>query len=427
VVPKLRRKSGHHGVRVLRGGYLGHRRRGTIQTPGRQSLLLVMALASLGALTLFEHRAIQAKEDREPPVPLAGLAAEDQARFEEGRKLFELPFAPREGLGPAFNARACAACHHLPTIGGHGPGYRGNIRYAENGQGPAGKLFHDRSIAGGPAESLPANALLSKRRPPTLLGLGLVEAIPEEAILARADPDDRDGDGIRGRPAMLDGHLLRFGSQSHVGSLVEFVADALRQEMGLTSPLPGFDREPGSLELPAFRQKQIPEPNLSVDAIRKIVDFVARLAPPPRDTSLIGDPQVVRGERLFGDLDCAKCHVPAFRTHSSPFTRMGDGATVAVPALLGQGIAPYSDFLLHDLGPSLNDGVALGVAKPSEYRTPPLWGLRSHKNLLLHDGRANSPEQAILYHGGEAARARHRFLNLPAEDRQALVEFLKTL
>ncbi|MGH7164433.1 MAG: di-heme oxidoredictase family protein [Nitrospiraceae bacterium] len=398
-----------------------------IQTHGRLSQLLVIASALLVVMTLLGHTAIQAKEDREPPVPLAGLSTEDRAGFEEGRKLFELPFAPREGLGPVFNARACAACHHIPTIGGHGPGYRGNIRYTESEQGPAGKLFHDRSIAGGPAEALPANALLSKRRPPTLLGLGLVEAIPEEAILARADPDDRDGDGIRGRPALRDGHLLRFGSQSHVGSLFEFVADALRQEMGLTSPLPGFDREPGRLELPAFGQKQIPEPNVPVDAIRKIVDFVARLAPPPRDTSLIGDAQVARGERLFRELDCAKCHVPAFRTSSSPFTRQGDGATVAVPALLGQEIAPYSDFLLHDLGPTLNDGITLGVAKSSEYRTPPLWGLRFHKNLLLHDGRANSPEQAILYHGGEAARSRNRFLSLPAEDRQALIEFLKTL
>ncbi|MGH7164452.1 MAG: hypothetical protein ACREIS_02875, partial [Nitrospiraceae bacterium] len=243
-----------------------------IQAQGRLSQRLVIASAILGVTTLLGPAAIQAKEDREPPVPLAGLSTEDRARFEEGRRLFELPFAPREGLGPAFNARACAACHHIPTIGGHGPGYRGNIRYTESEQGSTGKLFHVRCFAGVTAEALPGNAVLSKRRPPTRLGLGLVEAIPEEALLARADVDDRDGDGIRGRPALRDGHLLRFGSQSHVGSLFEFVADALRQEMGLTSPLPGFDREPGRLELPAFGQKRIPEPNVPVDAIRKIVD-----------------------------------------------------------------------------------------------------------------------------------------------------------
>ena len=358
----------------------------------------------------------EAKENREAPVPLVWATTADKVRFEEGRRLFEFEFTPRDGLGPVFNARACSACHHVPSIGGHGPGYRGNIRFVE-GTDTAGRLFHDKSVMGGPAEVLPDNARLSKRKPTTLLGLGLIEAIPEEDILAHADPEDRDGDGIRGRPAMRDGHLLRFGSQAHVGSLFEFVADALRQEMGLTSTVRGFERETAAMELPVRFRQMVPEPNVSLDTVRKLVDFVALLAPPPRETMFADYPTVQRGERLFGQLACAKCHVPSFRT----------SAKSSNPTFLNREVAAYSDFLLHDMGPTLNDGVALGVAKPGEYRTPPLWGLRFRQNQLLHDARANNIEQAIVYHGGEAARSRNRFLSLPVEDRKDLIEFLKTL
>jgi CxxC motif-containing protein (DUF1111 family) len=371
---------------------------------------------------------VQGKKDRQPPVPLAGLSADEQKRFEEGRDLFEFPFTPRDGLGPVFNARTCEACHHIPTIGGHGPGYRGNIRFAEMNNGSAGRLFHERAVPGVAPEVLPGNAILSKRRPSSLLGLGLIEAIPEEAILAHADPEDKDHDGIRGRAAMRDGHVLRFGSQAHVGSLIEFVADALRQEMGLTSVLPGFDRETAAVDLPFFLQRHIPEPNVSLQTVRQLVDFVSLLAPPARDAEFVGEAhQVARGERLFRELACAKCHVPSFHTATKPFTRLGDSRPVTTAALLDKDVAPYSDFLLHDMGPTLNDGITLGAAKPGEYRTPPLWGVRFRMHQLLHDARANNFEQAIFYHAGEAAASRNRFLDLGGEDRQALIEFLKTL
>ncbi len=268
----------------------------------RRSVVAVVLGLGIGIAVLSGMSTLSyAKENREAPVPLAWVTADDKIRFEEGRRLFEFEFTPRDGLGPLFNARACAACHHVPSIGGHGPGYRGNIRFVE-GTETAGRLFHDKSIAGGPAELLPDNARLSKRKPPTLLGLGLVEAIPEEAILAHADPEDRDGDGIRGRPAMRDGHLLRFGSQAHVGSLFEFVADALRQEMGLTSTVRGFERETAAVELPFRFRQMVPEPNVSRETVRKLVDFVALLAPPPRETLFTDYPSVQRGERLFGQL-----------------------------------------------------------------------------------------------------------------------------
>ncbi len=385
------------------------------------AVVLLLAFGSSPAVS-------QAKEDRQPPVPLPGLTAEERARFEEGRRLFEFEFTPQDGLGPIFNARSCAACHHIPTIGGHGPGYRGNIRYLD-GHGTQGKLFHDKAIGGMPVPALPDGAVISKRKPPSLLGVGLIEAIPEEAILAHADPGDRDGDGISGRPAIgKDGHLMRFGSQAHVGSLVEFVADALRQEMGLTSPMTGFEEETAPMPFPAPpRLQRVPSPNVMLETVQKLVDFIALLAPPLRGRSEFGEAGLARGEKLFRELACATCHVPSFRTDVRPVARPGMLQPSSVRALLDRDIAPYSDFLLHDMGPTLDDKVSLGVAQTSEYRTPPLWGLRFRQHLLLHDGRANNIEQAIVFHDGEAAASRKRYLSLSAEDRKALIEFLKTL
>ena len=149
----------------------------------------------MSLLTASTFAAPQAKKEHDPPVPLAWLTVEEKARFEAGRQLFEFPFTPREGLGPVFNGRTCGACHHTPMIGGSGPGYRGNIRYIlPSSRTTQGILFHDKSIARGPADVLPENAIISKRRPSTLLGLGLIEAIPEDALLANADPEDKDGE-----------------------------------------------------------------------------------------------------------------------------------------------------------------------------------------------------------------------------------------
>lgn len=398
------------------------------KTSPRTRWIVATAALALGGVMFLGSPASQARDDKDPPVPLPELTAREQARFEEGRVLFEFQFSPREGLGPVFNGRACVACHHAPSIGGNGPGYRSNIRYHErNDSGTVATLFHDKSISGGPAENLPEGAALSERKPPTLQGDGLIAAIPEDAILAHEDPDDRDGDGIRGRAARKDGQLLRFGSQAHQGSLFEFVADALLNELGLTSPIPGFDQEVVPLSAQMLARLRVPQPNVTIEVAQKVRDFISLLAPPPRDQETIGAPQVARGEKLFGDLACAKCHVPMFKTASPipPVAKPGD--LPPFPALMDKELHPFSDFLLHDLGDTLDDKVTLGVAKSSEYRTPPLWGVRFHQHLLMHDGRAHNLEQAIVFHGGEAARSRNKFLSLPADDRQALIEFLRTL
>lgn len=383
----------------------------------------------MSASILFGEASSQAAEDRLPPVPLPDLTIREQALFDEGRRLFEFQFSPREGLGPVFNRNSCAACHHKPTIAGHGPGYRSNMRYhVENNQATPAKLFHDKSFGGGPSETIPERARLSERKPPTLLGEGLVAAIPEEAILANEDPADRDGDGISGRAATKDGRVMRFGSQSHQGSIFEFVANALLNELGLTSPVLGFDQELPSPGVPMPTRLRIPQPNVSLDVVNKLRDFILLLAPPPRDTAVIGEPRVVRGEKLFHDLACAKCHVPSFRTMAQPPTDLATaGVLPALPALFDKELHPFSDFLLHDMGETLDDQVVLGQATSSEYRTPPLWGLRFHEGLLMHDGRGHNVEQAIVFHGGEAAGSRNRFLSLPLDDREALIDFLQSL
>ena len=396
-------------------------------THSRPARILWLGLLLTGYLLSPALSAPPGKKIHTPAVPLPWLNAEEKARFEAGRELFEFPFTSRDGLGPVFNGRTCEACHHTPSIGGHGPGYRANTRYIlPSNASTQGLLFHDKSIAKGPAERLPENAILSKRRPGTLMGLGLIEAIPEEALLAHADPDDRDRDGIRGRAAIQDGRLMRFGSQAHVGTLFEFVADARRQEIGLTSPVMGFTTETALVDVPKFVHKRIPQPNLSLDVVNQLVDFIAMLAPPERNAAMVTDGQALRGETLFKQIACATCHVPAYRTITMPINRPMQ-RTPMPAALLNREIHPYSDFLLHDMGSTLNDGISLGVAKPAEYRTPPLWGLRFRLNQLLHDSRGSNPEQAIIFHGGEAARSRNAFLALPAEDRRALLEFLKTL
>ena len=292
-----------------------------------RSFWLALIMTSLFIAPAFS--APQAKKEHDPAVPLAWLTSDEKARFEAGRHLFEFPFTPREGLGPVFNGRNCEACHHIPMIGGSGPGYRGNIRYIVPSSGSTqGVLFHDKSITHGPAEGLPEDAIISKRRPGTLMGLGLIEAIPEEALLVNADPDDKDRDGIRGRPALKDGHVMRFGSQSHVATLFDFVADALRQEMGMTSPVPGFRIETATVEVPIFVKPHIPQPNVSVDVVNKILDFVSLLAPPERDRSEIGESQVIpRGNNFHPDCLCeVSCaFIPYQRNaHRAPCQRVHD-------------------------------------------------------------------------------------------------------
>jgi CxxC motif-containing protein (DUF1111 family) len=245
----------------------------------------------------------------------------------------------------------------------------------------------------------------SLRVAPPLVGLGLLEAVPEATILERADPDDRDGDGISGRPHWLKGDggrrkLGRFGWKALSASVQEQTTAAFLNDMGLTSPGDISARE---LELVTFYSQTLGAPRTALPA---------------------SSPVVRRGQELFSELQCARCHVPQLATSRSP--------QAVAQVINDQRIWPYTDLLLHDLGPGLDDGVAEQGAAGSEWRTAPLWGLGLTQRVnasagFLHDGRARTIEEAILWHGGEAKTAKTRFVQLPSQGKRELLAWLRQL
>ena len=359
----------------------------------------------------------------EPAAPLPGLTLAQRAVFERGRGVFQTEFTPETGLGPLFNNNACSQCHEDPVTGGIGEEVE---RHATAFRAPAcddlaphgGPVIQDsvtpalHAALGIERETVPAEATDSAvRTTPSLLGFGLLEAVPDAEILALADPLDRNGDGISGRPnRTADGRLGRFGRKAQVATLREFNAGAFVNEMGITSPTEPHEQTIDGGPLPAGVDPT-PDPELTQDAVDATTAFVQLLAPPaPLPRSFVEE----RGRVTFVLIGCAGCHVPALVTG---FNR--------VSALNLKIVQAYTDLLLHDMGPDLAD-ICLGKARPAEYRTEPLMGLR-FKTALLHDGRASSIAAAIRLHGGEAVRARNRFLALSLAQRSALLRFLSGL
>jgi len=262
------------------------------------------------------------------------------------------------------------------------------------------------------AEPVPAEATArAMRTTPDLFGFGLLDAVPDAVILALADPDDRDGDGISGRPnRFFDGRLGRFGRKALVPTLREFNAGAFVVEQGITNPEVLSEETVGGQPIPPGVDP-VPEPEITEKALEATDAFVRFLAPPaPLKLTRVA----TQGRDIFSRIGCHRCHVPTLKT--------GDHA---VKALSNREVAAYTDLLLHDMGPELAD-ICLGLATPSEFRTEPLMGLRLSERFL-HDGRAGSTEEAIRLHGGEGAAARDKFGALSSAARQALLEFLKSL
>ena len=266
--------------------------------------------------------------------------------------------------------------------------------------------------------------LVSPRIAPSVFGGGLLEAIPDAAILAKADPDDSDGDGISGRANMVwsvrDGEtrLGRFGWKANVPTLEQQIAGAFHGDIGITSPLFVDENCPtGQDTCQSAPNGGVPE--IGEERLAKVVFYNQTLAVPAmRD---VDDPQVRRGARLFLKAGCAACHTPNYTTGEH-----------AVPAVTGQVIFPYTDLLLHDMGEGLADGRPDFLANEREWRTPPLWGIGLIKNVnnhtrLLHDGRARDIAEAILWHGGEGLAAREEFRKMSREEREALLRFLEAL
>lgn len=358
--------------------------------------------------------------------PLAGLTSAQLVAFADGRADFVERETPATGLGPIFNDVSCAACHSAPAVGGASG--RTVTRFGHTAGGVfdplaalGGSLLQDRSLQGVPRETVPAAANTVARRVTTpLFGAGLVEAIPDSAIVLgtlRAKPA-----GVAGKVSMVrdvasgEMRVGRFGWKAQHATLLAFSADAYANEMGITNRFFPEENAPNgnAAAIARFVRPTVDDPVSPVDGTSgtdRLADYMRLLAAPPRAATTAS---ALAGERLFNTVGCASCHTPSFTTGTHP-----------VAALSGKTVALYSDLLLHDMG-ALGDGIVQGTAGARDMRTAPLWGLRT-RNALLHDGSARTPDAAIRAHAGEAAGIRDAYLRLGTAERQQLLDFLGTL
>lgn len=339
--------------------------------------------------------------------PEAALSGADAERFLRGRAAFDRDRSLSSGLGPRYNGDSCRACHFDPTPGGAGPAdvdvIRQGIVDAKGYHAPAaGTMLHRHQVAEGRPSPDPAANVFEARQTPSLFGLGLVDRIDPAAVLAQADPDDADGDGIRGVARVLpDGRLGRLGWKAGVPSLAEFARDAMFNEMGITLPA-----QPGLTFGAESDDDGAPDPEITAEELGDLVFYLQHLGPPPRTRQ---DPALEqKGEPLFVTAGCDRCHTPSLPTT--------DGVSVRL----------YSDLLLHDVALPDAVGIEDGPATMRQFRTSPLWGIATSAPYM-HDGRAVTIEDAIARHDGEAAASVKAFQALSAGERAALLAFLGSL
>lgn len=382
------------------------------------------------------------------------------------------------GLGPTFNNVSCSSCHSLDgrgkpdaslsqilfrisipgtnsTTGGplgvpnfgeqlnpsgiNGVAGEGNVQisYVEvPGRFSDGETFSLRRpvytvTLNSSIGAQPQNLFVSPRVTPQNFGMGLLEAIPEAAILANADPNDTNQDQISGVANLVfdavdrRAKLGRFGWKANQPNVAQQNQGAFLGDIGITSPLFVNENCPDiqatmacGLPTNTGRGVQVPEIN-SASADR--INFYMRTIGVPIRRNWKSS-VAVQGRNNFMNIGCAKCHIPMFTT----------GAVPGIPEISNQVIRPFTDLLLHDMGPDLADGRTDFLANGNEWRTPPLWGIgmiqtvNGHSNLL-HDGRARGFQEAILWHGGEAQTAKQNYMLLSKSDRDAVIKFLESL
>lgn len=392
----------------------------------------LLLLGRVAALILTPGQSISQVE--EPVVgtefgePIRGITAREFELFRLGLEDFTEVENPDEGLGPVFNGRSCAECHSVPRIGGSSTitEVRAGIRHDDGSfeELPGGSVFQMFSIPAHETQvTIPPEAnVIARRKSLPLFGNGLVEAVPDEVLIALEDPEDSNGDGISGRAHRVQDkatdrvRIGRFGWKAQQATLLAFGAEAYRDEMGITNDLfpneacPGGDCEKIAFFNPVLGLQDAPELTTGLRGIDNFENFMKLLGPPPRGAIT---EEVQRGEQLFQQLGCGSCHVPSLRTGPS-----------SIEALNFKRFFPYSDFLLHDIG--TGDGIGQGDARPEEIRTPPLWGVRL-RAPFLHDGRASTLQEAVEFHSGEALRSRTELGKLSSEDKKALLSFLGSL
>lgn len=427
-----------------------------------------------GSTTVFE-------DSREAfAQPAENLNPKNLAQFFSGDTIFNTNWVNassvvqgRDGLGPLFNTRSCSSCHFKDgrgeppqpgevangllmrlSIAGSGtnggpkphpiygnqisvrslPGLQPeanlSIRYEKiEGLYPDGKPYSIQkptyALEDPAYGNLGPDILTSPRVAPSVFGLGLLASIPENSILAKADPKDRNSDGISGRANQVWSvskgakALGRFGWKANKATIEDQVAGAFQGDIGITSNLVENENHT-ALQTRASRYPSGGNPELAPRDLEDVVFYMAALAPPA--ARFESEEAYLKGSRLFESLRCVSCHTPSHTTQSD----------TTIPALASQKIYPYTDLLLHDMGAGLADGRPDHLASGTEWRTAPLWGIGliptvNGHSRLLHDGRARSIEEAILWHGGEAEASRDAFMNLSSSDRLALLRFIESL
>lgn len=412
--------------------------------------------------------------------PSPALKQMEKLNFFVGNSFFKLNWVAspasakaRDGLGPTFNARSCAACHMKDGRGT--PEFAGEmtngllLRLSIPGADPHGEplgepnygsQLNDQAVPGVPKEgsikieyeeihgeyadgtkytlrkpiysiSNPKfgaphkDMMISPRVGQHIIGMGLLEAIPEEDLLANVDVDDKDKDGISGKANYVWDALNnkksigRFGWKANQPSVKQQTAGAFLGDIGITTSL-NPNQNLTHAQKKAAEAPHGGEPEMTDDDLDKTVLYVANLAVPARRD--YDDPEVLKGKKIFNDLNCGSCHTPSFKT----------GKHAVFDNLSDQKIFPYTDLLLHDMGPDLADNRPDFDADGNEWRTPPLWGIGlietvNNHTYFMHDGRARNIEEAILWHGGESEKSSEDFKKLPKTDRTALLKFINSL
>jgi CxxC motif-containing protein (DUF1111 family) len=393
-------------------------------------ILTCFAIVSISEQACSEFEPEVPADDQLLDGPIEGLTTSQNARFLAGDLAFNADiFNSQTGLGPIFVATSCGSCH---AGDGRGHPFTTLTRFGQTDSTGnqflhlGGPQLQNHALPGYTPEQIPVNATFSSFTPPANTGLGFIELVSETDILDMADPDDKNGDGISGVPnwnkipdyiTLKTGtisrngkYICRFGKKAATFNLVQQTVTAYNQDIGITSTLEPKDPFSG-IAL---------DPEVSDLTVNNVVAYLQTLkAPIQRDQD---DGTVIEGKNVFIDLGCENCHKQTLRSGFSQ-----------VSALSNRTFHPYTDLLLHNMGPGLDDGYTEGSAKTDEWRTSPLWGLGLSPNsqgkqyFLLHDGRAKSIEQAIDLHGGEATHARDEYNSLSKPEKDKLLKFLKSL
>lgn len=390
--------------------------------------LVAFAFLSMGCEHIFP---VEPEEHDLLDGPVEGLNYAETGQFIRGDVLFnDAVFTIENGLGPIFVATSCGSCHP-----GDGKGHPFNAltRFGQSDEtgnkylDQGGPQLQHRAIPGYTPETLPEGVPHSVFIAPMVTGLGFLDLVSDEDILAMAEENQTKEDGVRGRPnwinipsyvkprqtsiANAEGKRIgRFGFKASVYDLLQQTVDALNQDIGITSLFNPIDPWSG---------KEV-EPEIAAKDVYDLVFYLQTLkAPIPRRQE---NAEIQEGKALFHEIGCESCHRSTLKTGKSSINPLNQVE-----------FHPYTDLLVHDMGPELDDGYTEGTVKSSEWRTAPLWGLGLSKNsqggqyYLMHDGRARSIEEAILLHGGEGDYSRSQYNNLPTADKQKLLNFLESL